>query len=485
MSLTQPQQQTPAPPASPALETGLRLALAAALTLAGGVALGGWTFHEIAGRGTGYFVGAAAGAIGLCALAFYRWEWCVAGFVALAWLGLGRTPDMAQGVSSGTGKGLFPVELGLTFLLTAAVLKRLPRVRTPWDGPLVVYLCFCAWTAWNGALFWDNSLNRFYAGFPDAGRTPPAVTILEMALRVLSVGAFYLGAGAVRDGRTLRRVCLIVLLPGALTALSFLHLCPPLPVMWGQLLEIGTACGLLAWLLETAATDRRTRLLRVAAWLALCAIAWQVFYIGLSWITGWLGLFAGLLCVVGLKSRRLLAGSIAGLVVVALCAVPFFRARVLPDVQTSGDLDRFQLLRGDILYALHWPLGIGVGNFRAYNLYYGQASQWGTTTYTSAHNFYGQALAEMGFGGLLVTAVMVVWGWWMLARWYRQMPPGFGRTFVMAAAGWWGGVCVAGVVGDYVVPVYHNGGLASLSTTVYTWLAVGLAAAQAREAGLT
>ncbi len=488
MSLTE--TSTSAPPVSPGglrLEDALRLLLAALVVLAGGLALGGFTFSQLAGRGTAYFVLALALAVVLTALAYYRFAWCLAAFVLVIWVSFGRTPDLATGVSSGTGKALFPAELGTLFLLFVWLLRALggkarpPWTRTPLDVPLCVYLAFCAWTATNGALFWDIHLTRFYAGLGTEGRTAPPVIAIELLLRALSAGAFWLMASNLTETKWQRRASVLLAVPGFLVFLSHLHVLPALGNVYDTLLTIATATLLWAWLLDSRS---RHRALRAWGWALLAALVFQVFFLNLRWISGWTGLFAGLLFVAWLRSRRLFAGLALTGTALALAAAPFLQANVIHKMQQVGDFDRFALARGALLYALHFPLGIGPGNYRAYNFYYGAPAQWNTTTYTSAHNFYAQALAEMGFGGLLVTLWMVISGLALLARWYRQMPSGWARTATLGIAGQWAGLCAASFIGDYLVPVYHNGGLANMATTLYAWLGLGLAAALAHSQGV-
>lgn len=482
-----------APETAPAMrpEDILRLIGAAGLILVVGLVLGGFTFHELNGRGTAYYVLALCLGVVLTAVAFQRFELALALFISVIWINFGGTPDLAKGVSSGTGKSLFPVELGVMFLIFIWILRSvgLGRLRiawTPMNWPLVAYLLFSVWTAVNGYLFWDPALTRFYAGLPGGGRTAPQVTVLELMLRVLSVSTFWLIASSLTDVRWLRRISLLLMLPGVLICLLYYHVLPSVGGWkpagdWSALVEILPACALWAWLLEARSKSPG---LRVLAWVGLGMLVFQLFFVGISWISGWLALFVGLFFIALLKSKRLFAGLVALGLILVLASVPFLKTHVIQDVETSGDMDRFSLLRGALLYALHFPFGIGPGNFRAYNTYYGSASMWHTTVYTSAHDFYAQTLSEMGFAGLLLTLLWVFVGIWMLVRFYRQCPPGFSRTTILSIAGAWTGICAAGVVGDYLIPVYHNGGLINLSSTIYAWIGLGVAVAHACQMNL-
>lgn len=469
------------------VEDGLRLLAAGILVLLGGLGLGSFTFHEVAVRGTGYFVVLLALAVVLTAVAYYKFDLCLALFIGVIWIDLGQTPDLATGQSSGTGKALYPVELAALFLLFVWAVRRFSGrggglLWTPMNKPLVLYLAFSLWTAVNGYLFWDPALTHFYAGLPGEGHTPPLVIALELTLRVLSIGTFWLLASTLVSPQWLRRASYLLALPGLLLALSFWHLLPFVRANnWSVMLETGLACGLWAWLLENPAAPRPRRL---AAGAGIFVLILQVFLLSITWISGWLSLFAGLLFIAHLKARRLFWGLIAGAAALAVCAAPFLQEKVVHKVQVSGDMDRLSLMRGALLYALHYPLGVGPGNYRAYNMYYGSKAMWNTSGYTSAHNFYAQSLSEMGFIGLIFTLIWVVTGVVMLTRFYRRMQPGFSRTTVLMVGGLWAGVAAASAVGDYFIPVYHNGGLGHLSTTIYAWIGLGIAVAHARREGV-
>jgi hypothetical protein len=63
---------------------------------------------------------------------------------------------------------------------------------------------------------------------------------------------------------------------------------------------------------------------------------------------------------------------------------------------------------------------------------------------------------------------------------YHRMPPGMSKTYLMAAMGQLVGISFAALIGDYIVPTYHNGGITMFSATVYSWLIWGSAVAHTR-----
>ena len=339
-------------------------------------------------------------------------------------------------------------------------------------------------SAVNGALFWDPAVAHFW-GPPVGGRTPSLVNVFEIVVRLLSAGAFWLFANNLSDEKWVRRASWLLLLPGTACFLSYmLHL--HLPVNgYTVLLEIVVACTLFAWLIEPRLPDVPARQgLRFWGWLGLGLIMYQMFRLNINWVSGWFGLFVGLYTVAFLRSKKLFFGLALTGLALYLAGHAFLQATVVHKVQAGGDMYRFSMAHGALLYALKFPLGVGPGNYRAYNLYYGLPYMWNTSPFPFSHSFYSQTLAELGFGGLLLTALWVLAGVVMVARFYRQMPPGPSRTFLLGLAGMWVGICASSGIGDYLIPVYYNNAVATMATTIYAWFGLGIAVAHARLFGL-
>jgi O-antigen ligase len=152
--------------------------------------------------------------------------------------------------------------------------------------------------------------------------------------------------------------------------------------------------------------------------------------------------------------------------------------------EKSASFDRFKMMQGAVRYATHFPIGIGLGNYRAYNRYYGAQGRWGTTGYTSAHGTYSQALAETGLPGLFALLFLFASIGAMLYRCYRRFPPGYSRAYALGSLGGFVGICVASLIGDYMFPAYHNGGSATFGSCVYVFLMIGVVMGMAREEGI-
>ena len=143
------------------------------------------------------------------------------------------------------------------------------------------------------------------------------------------------------------------------------------------------------------------------------------------------------------------------------------------------------MARGALLYALKFPLGVGPGNYRAYNIFYGGPTEWNTDdasplrTASTRRRWPNSASSACSSPCCSSWRALV-----MLARFYRRMPPGPSRTFVLGLAGMWAGICAASGIGDYLIPVYYNNAVSTMATTIYAWFGLGIAVAHARLHGL-
>ena len=133
----------------------------------------------------------------------------------------------------------------------------------------------------------------------------------------------------------------------------------------------------------------------------------------LTWSRGaWLGLFVQcllfLLCY-SKKSRR----AIAWLLPIVLLSIPLlphsFQNRLfsIADVWESSNRYRLQTWQGTWRMIYAHPFGIGIGE-EAWRAVYPRYAVMGTATVPHAHNVFLQVVAEVGWVGLLLFAVLVV-----------------------------------------------------------------------------
>lgn len=423
-----------------------------------------------------YYVAAIIAGILITILVVWQFEAALVLYAMVAFVPWGRTPDFAIG-GSGIGKGVYVSEIMLGFLLLIWFGKRLfrslPRdgVRSGFHLPIALYLAYSVLCVANGFIFWDSHVDRMYQH--------PWVNIIELGFRLLSAGAFVMMATSVSDAKWLKRIAVVALLPGLFSlanAATGGHI--PIKAPWWPLIALLPASYVCATALDTEA--RRWH--RVLGALVVGLAIFVIFIRSITWVSGWLGLSVSLLTVILIKNKKLFVACLILIGIALIVFRPFLHEKVFAESARAGDYDRFALMRGAWKYATTFPLGVGPGNYRSYNsFYYGE--KWGTTAYTSAHGTYSQHLAEMGIPGLLLFLAMPVCGACWLLKNYKRMQNGFPRTFVLATIGQLAGICVAAFIGDYIIPTYHNGGLTTFSSTVYSWLIWGLAVAAVRIEG--
>lgn len=439
-----------------------------ALLLAGGVFIGLFAIAVNL-----YYVAAVVAVCGVVLLIAWQFEAALVVYALVAFVPWGETPDLAVG-GSGVGKGVYVSELMLGFLLVVwfgkYLLAGLPthRVRTGFYAPLVIYLAYCALNVVNAYIFWDPHVSQRYQH--------THVNLIELGIRLLSAGALVMMATTMTSRKWLAWVSFALFVPGIYNALNYLTgSFIPITAPWWCLLTLLPGGYLWAVTLDSSQTVAR----RCLAGAVVALLVGAVFARNISWVSGWLGLFAAMGTVTFIKNRRAFVILVVVGFVACRVAWPFLHQNVVASSQTEGDYDRFKLMAGAVRYATTFPLGVGLGNYRTYNTFhYGE--KWGTTSYSSAHGTYSQHLTETGFPGLVLFVAVLVSGFvWMYKR-YREMRPGPARTFVLAALGQLIGIALASILGDYIFPAYHNGGLTTFSATVYSWLTWGLAIAHVR-----
>ncbi|MGC8861393.1 MAG: O-antigen ligase family protein [Armatimonadota bacterium] len=441
-----------------------------AIVIFGGIVLG-----LFAAAASAYYVVMAMAVVAIVSLILWQFEIVLIIYSLAAFVPWGRTPDIAMG-GSGLGKGLYVSQVMLGLLLAIWFVKYLlltlpgNRIRSGFHVPIALYLGYSVLNVVHSYIFWDAHVNRMYQY--------PHVNAAELGLRFLSAGAFVMMATTVSSRKWLKWTTVALCVPGIYNLFKTLLGLPiPVTAPWWPLVALLPVCYCYALALDS----RSSWLVRIGGGLVTAAAIYMTLIRGIGWVSGWLALLAGLGAVTLLKSRRGFAVLVTVLVIGVAAAWPFFYEKVIIESQTQGDYDRFALLKGSWKYATTFPLGVGLGNYRSYNsFHYGRV--WGTTTYTSAHSTYAQHLSEMGIPGLvLLLAILFSGGAW-LASSFRRAEPGMTRTYLLAAFGQLVGISCAAFIGDYIIPTYHNGGLTTFSSTVYSWLIWGLAVAHVRLA---
>ena len=398
-------------------------------------------------------------------------------FLGVCWIVV-RTPDVATG-GSGGGQGLPLSQLGLAALLAIWVAKRFAAqdfrlYKMPILAPIALYLLVCSWSTINSLVFRDPQVMKH--SFVQYTQ----VNILEMALRVLALGAAVMIANTL-EGRALRWAAAVLLLPGLAT---FSGLLPFLPsTNYLTFAQVISASVLVAFVL----TGQGPLWLRVVGGAFALSILGRLLLNGTEWVSGWFACLAALAVVTFFAQRRLLAVACIVLTLLVVVRFDYFYEKVYVTNFYKGSLsnNRTDMVRAGVLYATKFPLGIGLGNYRQYNQWYGSKAVWNTTAFSSAHGTIAQSLSETGFLGLLAFLLLIASIVRTLYLAWRAMPPGRAKSYVLGALGAVIGIASAAAFnGDYLFPTYHNGAMATFGATVYVFFLIGVVGAIAREHGV-
>jgi hypothetical protein len=62
---------------------------------------------------------------------------------------------------------------------------------------------------------------------------------------------------------------------------------------------------------------------------------------------------------------------------------------------------------------------------------------------------------------------------WMALSLFRRLPHGFAKAYAMGALGGLAGSLVAGMLGDWIIPFYYNGGIVGFRSSLIFWVFLG------------
>jgi O-antigen ligase len=417
-------------------------------------------------------------------------------FLLLAWLNLG-SPEVTQGGSGGGSQRLMLSHLGLVALLFVFVLKRTAArnwrlYKTPINAPMLLYFLVCVWSAVNSILFPNQAV------LLHSPKQYTEVNVIEVMTRALCFGGVLVLANML-EGKWLRRAAFALVVPGILITLGLGRILPAANYLaFPQIVMAG--------ILGAVALDNNghfSRRIRIVSGLLAAAVFGILFLGGLDWVSGWIGAGVTLAIVTFRTNRRLFMVGVVAVLLVVIVKFPtvyqkvyvsnFYGSGPTHDRTRKGQMgtfenDRTRMLRAAVRYADNFPLGIGPGNYRSYNDYFGRVDVWNTTTFTSAHGTYAQTLSETGWPGLVFLLLLLYTIGRTLKRYHTAVIKSHAEpwkgTFLLGAHAALIGVFVASFNGDYLFPTYHNGGMAAFGSCIYMWLLLAIVIAIARDEGL-
>ena len=453
------------------------------------IVVGLFTVQVVSGSGNPtWLVLAAVGVTGFVVL-WRNLEWGIIGYLLIAWMVVG-TPDLAQG-GGGAGQKVMVSQAGLAVLvlvwgLRTLLSQRLTLYKSPVNLPIFAYLAFTAWSTINSLMFPNHAVLEHSA------KTFLQVNILEYGMRFLAlIGALVIGNTL--KGKQLRFAAIAMMIPALIGFSGVVRFIP------SSSYQAFTHILAIAVLGAFALTDAGPMKWRIAAGTLALVIVGVHFIRDAEWVSGWSGALVALALVTWRANRKLLIGIVIVLSMIIAANFPYFYAKVYTsnfyadrtkrghraeEEQGTFTNDRSRMLYAATRYAEIFPLGIGLGNYRAYNTWFGRPENWDTTTFTSAHGTYSQVISETGWGGCLLFFWLLYTNASLMNRVYKALPPGRWRTYTLGAWGGCIGIYVSAFNGDYIFPAYHNGGLATFGSCVYTHLMVGIIIAVAKEKGV-
>jgi hypothetical protein len=189
-----------------------------------------------------------------------------------------------------------------------------------------------------------------------------------------------------------------------------------------------------------------------------------------QWVSGWIMIGVPLLLLPLVSFPRFtLAALVIGGTASAYWVWPLVE-NAFELARREGDFGRLRIWQDALLMGGLRPfLGVGLGNYIDYAERYAQVD----IALASAHGNYQQIVAEMGLTGFgfVLWALSRAFGLaWHL---FRAASDPLYRTIGLAVFGGLAGQAAAAVVGDYLLPSYHNGGHGNISATIYTWIWIG------------
>ena len=429
--------------------------------------------------------------LGIAALwvSVLRPQWPTVLLLVMGWIGIG-TPGLTQG-GSGEIKGLYIGE-GLALLSIIGMIRPLVHERSLlgiprsiWI-PMAIFMGISLWSVGHNTLFPDINVLAY-----STYKQQPLVNVVELALRLLAIIALPIGAMLVRKGH--RDLLMNALFAGGIVSLAA-SLSPlsgyaPAFAVFGRAIAVGLA-------VYAAASVQYSPVMRVfsGCFALICLIVSGI--VGAEWVSGLVAVTMSAIFVMFRMRRTLFWWMIAIVGIFILVRADSVIDRIYrPNFYAGGQMewgtrtlgdrapgmfenDRTRMLVAAVRYAEAFPLGVGPGNYRMANQYYGRKDVWNTTQFTSAHGTLAQTLSETGWAGLLSLMTMI--GAILHHLWQRSRKD----TVVTGIAAGCTAIALASFLGDYLFPTYHNGGLAHFGATVVFWFAAGIGLGRAEDVPL-
>lgn len=386
--------------------------------------------------------------------------------VALAWVPYPRVFELS---GSRISQSLFMVEVLSTVLIACWWFGRLhpPRpaiVLSPVNRPLLLIIPVSLIS-----LLW--SLGGVDPNVP-AQNVKLAVSVGQVLLLVWPVGLYFAAANTIRDTRTMQTIVRMVVVM-AIPSIAL----PFVPAAWRTYLSWSIYFALVASPLCFAASfDTRSPLRKIGYWMIAVSPLIHGISIGKAFLYATTSI--ALLVVAHLKGRKVLVAAIPialGVYVLAAAATGSFVPWPLEELldierkqQSWGGRAGRLALAADTLaiWARHPIFGVGPGNSWPYMHRY--------SVIDTPHNQYLNLLLELGIVGVGCFVWFIAGALKTGVDALRNIPDGFCRTLVVGWFGFFCGMVVSALTGDFIFHSIRNGGLEMFSAYYLQWIFLGM-----------
>ncbi len=313
------------------------------------------------------------------------------------------------------------------------------------------------------SLIWSNAFRPLDV---IAWPTFPLVQLGGLAIIVLSAGSFLFVANVLRDFKWIERLWLLFIIMGAVAIILNLVRIMVIPLNIRGLFPMWVVSLAYGQVLFNHHLSRWQRLL-----LAILVAAWvyKIFFLGVTWISGWLPTIVAILALSFLKSKRLLLVLLLFLLAHGTLDYDFYYQRVWAYSlhEDAGRLALWQ--RNWEVTREHLLFGTGPAGYAVYYMTYFPKESM------SSHSNYVDVLSQTGIIGSFFFL-------WFLASLLRiglttqrrleegNFVSGLGKSLVCGFLG----VVVAMGLGDWFLPFVYNQGLAGFDHAIYSWMMLGV-----------
>jgi O-antigen ligase len=200
-------------------------------------------------------------------------------------------------------------------------------------------------------------------------------------------------------------------------------------------------------------------------------LVYRYFFLGRSWVSGWLPLGVACIVITWFRSRRLFFICMTiGLIYFTTNFAFYYQNIVIAEQEGGSGTDRVELWVRNLTHVANHPvLGMGPAGYAPYNMTYHAEDA------RSTHNNYFDILAQTGVIGF-VTFLLIIVQLWRIGRRSVRRYAGrrdFEEMYTVVAYSGVFGMAVGMMLGDWALPFAYNETIAGFDNAVLTWVLLG------------